>query len=42
MLRAKLPKIRAAGKLPAAGVGNVENIFEARPVAAAVDERDAL
>ena len=37
-----LPKIRAAGLLPASGIGYVEHIFEPGVVAAGVDERDAL
>ena len=36
------PKIRAAGLLPAAGIGYVEHILDFRIVAAGVDERDAL
>ncbi|MFT8888068.1 MAG: hypothetical protein ABF904_04550 [Ethanoligenens sp.] len=42
MLRAQLPKERAAGIFPAARVGYVEHIFQPGPVARGVDKRDAL
>ena len=37
-----LPKKGAAGTLPAAGIGHIENVFELRTVPAGVDEGDAL
>lgn len=36
------PKIKTAGIFPAARIGNIENIFEPRIVAAGVDQRNAL
>ncbi|MPM35303.1 hypothetical protein SDC9_81893 [bioreactor metagenome] len=42
MLRAVLPKVRAAGIFPAARIGNIKDIPNSRPVAGRVDERDSL
>ncbi|MCH3972818.1 MAG: hypothetical protein LKE53_08685 [Oscillospiraceae bacterium] len=42
MLRAILPKVRPAGILPAARIGNIKDVPNSRPVAGSVDEGDSL
>ncbi|WP_313293053.1 hypothetical protein [Faecalispora jeddahensis] len=42
MLRTVLPKVRTAGIVPAARVGNIKDVPDSRPVAGRVDERDPL
>ncbi|MCI1991107.1 MAG: hypothetical protein LKJ59_07210 [Oscillospiraceae bacterium] len=42
MLRAVLPKVRTAGIVPTASVGDIKDVPDSRPVAGDVDEGDPL